>query len=96
MNTENGKQPANDQQWISVKDRLPDYEQNVLVWGKRKLSQPVMGGNHETIVWTSRLNTVGTSIHKQRERFVDEFGFRMMETVTHWMPIPPPPSTKKP
>src|SRR5690349_5204133 len=40
--------------WISVKDGLPEYEKEVIVYGYRKQSNPQMGGNKPAILITKR------------------------------------------
>ena len=75
------------QEWISVKDRLPDKTGRYLVL-KNRIAPDCLGGNRTDIVIL---------------RFFVDKGFRMPihipdwineeidEEVTHWMPLPYPP-----
>ena len=74
--------------WISVKDRLPEYEINVLVWGEARGMNPNMGGAYTFIC--RRKNLKGTFFEKQADRYVEENQF-VAKYVTHWMPLPEPP-----
>ena len=61
--------------WISVKDRLPEDFQKVLVFWKEH-GEPMV----DTAFW-----------QKDAKRFDGEHWVRMEDKVTHWMPIPEPP-----
>lgn len=74
--------------WISVEDRLPEYEEKVLVIGEQKGMNPQMGGAYTFI--TQRKNLKGTSAEKQIDRLLDKNHFHA-NYVTHWMPLPPKP-----
>lgn len=86
-------------QWISVEDRLPDYEVKVLVFGVSTNPQPQMGGIKPSIQITARFDPTGTAIEyykdRARHRLLDKNNFRLID-VTHWMPLPQPPNTKTP
>lgn len=84
--------PTDKGEWVSVEDGLPDYDEVVIVYGQRKLSQPSMGGNPDVVTTCQRINIKGTGIERQRERYVDKNEFRQMNYVTHWMPLPSPPN----
>lgn len=66
------------QQWISVKDRLPDMRHDVLVsqtwWNERKPAQ-IGWYNEVTGNWY----------------ILKEDGYVINNKVTHWMPLPQPP-----
>ena len=84
---ENAKLRARVQEWISVKDRLPDETGRYLAV-KNRVAPDELGGNRTDIVIL---------------RFFVDKGFRMPthipdwingeinEEVTHWMPLPPEP-----
>lgn len=80
------------QEWVSVEDGLPEYDEVVDVYGVQKTMHPQMGGNPAKVVVSNRIRTEGTAIHVRREKYVDVNGFRMMESVTHWRKRPQPPS----
>jgi hypothetical protein len=66
--------PAKQEQqgWISVDDRKPDYfeEVNIIVGGR----------------------SVGTAVFEDEEFRNDNYEEFHSKDVTHWMPLPPPPS----
>ena len=71
--------------WISVQDRLPDFEQNVLVYAEVKL---------ENISPESMMVVT----HRHKYRFADFWSwsepsqyFNEDYKITHWMPLPEPP-----
>jgi hypothetical protein len=78
-------------QWISVKDKLPEYDVRVLVWGEHKGNNPQMGGAYPVI--TERVDLKETHQRNLR-RYVCENDFKMMAYVTHWMPLPESPNKK--
>jgi hypothetical protein len=81
-------------EWISVEKELPAFNEEVLVFGKRRLSQPQMNGNPAKVMTGQRQDLAGSSLPKRDwQRYVDKNNFRMMEEVTHWMPLPEPPTT---
>ena len=70
------------QEWISVKDRLPDDEKEVLCW---YLSGD---GNCYHTIGVCLQETYGNVWSTEADR--DECGYGC-EKVTHWMPLPEPP-----
>ena len=67
--------------WISVKDELPDKNQDVLIYR----------GNH-----------IGDMMHVYtylgNNKWEDEYGYWSKtddEGITHWMPLPEPPTEKE-
>lgn len=69
-------------QWVSVEDRLPDSQADVLVvafWHERW--QTMIG-------WHSDIG--------KKWRVITPHGEREPGGVTHWMPLPEPPEVQKP
>ena len=64
------------QEWISVKDRLPEVGQCVLVWCESRMFK-----KHITI------STYMRTYSAERETYFS----RRVRNVTHWMPLPQPP-----
>lgn len=70
--------------WISVKDRLPDEEENVLVWKKGY----------------SQMGAFRVSDRRGLENFylINDWGWGerdivlKLDGVTHWMPLPETPN----
>ena len=64
------------QEWISVKDRLPDYFTSVLVWcpGNKCIYAAYRNARQE---WYTFDDTIA--------------GHVVVNMVTHWMPMPAPP-----
>jgi len=77
--------------WISVEDGLPDYENEVLVFGTMLQRSPKMGGNPPVVVITMRQDLKGSLLEKNKRRYLDENDFRHFDKVTHWMTLPAPP-----
>ena len=70
------------QEWISVKDRLPEIDKKVLVCDIDVEDEPV-------------IHTYELSIDEDGYFWSDEGGWWIdFECVTHWMPLPEPPETK--
>lgn len=79
------------QEWISVKDRLPEKDGGYLV---------VINyfGNHQSINVRSFAKT-GETVNEYDlageknvwYRYDSEYGYVSTDSVTHWMPIPQPP-----
>lgn len=78
--------------WISVTESLPSFNEQVLTFGLRKGMNPQMGGSIVCIA--NRVDIKGTPLAKDRDKYVDEYDFAMMDYVTHWMPLPAPPQLK--
>ena len=69
-------------EWISVEDRLPEAETDVIVF---------CGGSVDIL--TYRYNRRGNACFM----YQDECGYweeRFAPSVTHWMPLPEPPNTE--
>ena len=77
------------QEWISVDDRLPSDEQDVLViahgWGGRL----VYVGSHKRVEAQKSWLTGITS--KSSEWLLWGWSYLKEPMVTHWMPLPEPP-----
>ena len=84
-------------EWISVKDRFPDDEQDVLIftetvetYGKhkerKKIYHNIFYGYCDSGTWLTSYCHGCEYIEKMNEKFPDEH-----ITVTHWMPLPDPP-----
>ncbi len=69
-------------EWISVKDRLPETFDNVLV-----------ALNDETILMATSINDVWRLFWLDGYK---TFYHNDGRQVTHWMPLPSPPSIEKP
>lgn len=72
--------------WISVKDRLPEPDENVFVYAAR---------------WEAKGYVVGITrryrCNSGREVWVEPFpGFELTYHITHWMPLPKPPKEGTP
>ena len=65
------------QEWISVKDRLPEEEERVLIYTKTNIT------NYGT--YTKRYGAY------RKEGFICQDGFMWLNTASHWMPLPEPP-----
>lgn len=76
-------------QWISVKDRLPETEQEVLVisrgWGDRLL---YVGQYKKMEAQTSPLTGITS---KESDWLLWGWSYLKKPQVTHWMPLPDPP-----
>lgn len=75
--------------WISVKDRLPDFDEKVFVFGEALGMNPSMGGAYTMVSWRQDLSK--TLLKNQKHKYQDENNFRQMSYVTHWMPLPEKP-----
>lgn len=79
------------QEWISVKDRLPEDD---LPEGSKKMRIKVLVAiRNNKGVYTVRTQTraLGGSYHVSEEW---EWGKHSYGDVTHWMPLPEPPETE--
>lgn len=75
--------------WISVKDRLPDDEQEVLVIAHGWDGRLVYVGSHKRVVAQKSWLTGITS--KSSEWSLWGWSYLKEPMVTHWMPLPEPP-----
>lgn len=73
-------------QWISVKDRLPEEDVAVLVYGQILNDPPDVIG--------VRRRYIGDQEWKYTWESEDGFIYRE-DDVTHWMPLPEPPKEEK-
>jgi hypothetical protein len=76
------------QQWISVKDRLPEEGVGwTMVYGCILSRWSVQPGfyDRQREEWISRFIN----------GYEDEEGYARLESVTHWMPLPAPPKEEK-
>ena len=62
--------------WISVEDRLPEDETEVIIFVQHKIGWYRVFGWHDEYGWHSS---------------AEEFGDGESDFVTHWMPLPEPP-----
>ena len=78
-------------EWISVKDRLPDKDGEYLVFEK---------GSYGNQIRTLRFAKDGRKVDKYDfyrgwknvwYRYDSEWGHITIDSVTHWMPLPQPP-----
>ena len=72
-------------EWISVKDRLPEDDQFIL------MCDIAMGNLMPTVGWYERLNAEQKENPEERGFFTADHCFRMRLIVTHWTPLPEPP-----
>ena len=76
-------------EWISVKDRLPDDEQEVLVVAHGWDGRLVYVGSHRRVEAQESWLTGITS--KSSEWSLWGWSYLKEPIVTHWMPLPEPP-----
>lgn len=72
---------VNPYEWVSIEDRLPENDMDVLIY---------RGG------YIGNLMNVYTYIGDNK--WMDEYGYWSCtdnEGITHWMPLPPPPTEKE-
>lgn len=74
------------QQWISVKDRLPEEDVAVLIYGQILNDPPDILGVRR------RYN--GDQVWKHTWESENDFIYQE-DDVTHWMPLPEPPKEEK-
>ena len=75
------------QEWISVKDRLPDKTGRYLVI-KNRIAPDYLGGNRTDIVILRFFVDKGFRMPTHIPDWINE---EINDEVTHWMPIPQPP-----
>ena len=75
------------QEWISVKDRLPDKTGRYLVL-KNRIAPDCLGGNRTDIVILRFFVDKGFRMPTHIPDWINE---EINEEVTHWMPMPAPP-----
>ena len=75
------------QEWISVKDRLPDKTGRYLVL-KNRIAPDCLGGNRTDIVILRFFVDKGFRMPTHIPDWINE---EINEEVTHWMPLPDPP-----
>lgn len=78
--------------WISVKDKLPEFETNVITYyqfmdGKGEKAKPIHCIQVGYLVQTSKRanNNIRNEWHIEENWAQDR--------ITHWMPLPSPPNT---
>lgn len=77
------------QEWISVDDRLPDDDQEVLVIAHGWDGRLVYVGSHKRVeAQKSRLTGI---TNKSSEWSLLGWSYLKEPMVTHWMQLPPPP-----
>lgn len=77
-NTPTGQQESGPKdEWISVKDRLPEINQRVLVWYLHKT--------------TNVGYAVGDTLRLNNGSGVKFWEYHADDRITHWMPLPKPP-----
>ena len=75
------------QEWISVKDRLPDETGRYLAV-KKRIAPDELGGNRTDIVILRFFVDKGFRMPTHIPDWINE---EINEEVTHWMPLPHPP-----
>ena len=75
------------QEWISVKDRLPDETGRYLAV-KKRIAPDKFGGNRTDIVILRFFVDDGFKIPTHIPDWINK---EINEEVTHWMPLPEPP-----
>ena len=75
------------QEWISVKDRLPDKTGRYLVL-KNRIAPDCLGGNRTDIVILRFFVDKGFRMPTHIPDWINE---EINDEVTHWMPLPKPP-----
>lgn len=77
-------------EWISVKERLPDFDCEVLLYDdweyEGKSRSDVRVGSLKEV--TQRKTSSGITNYP-------EWGCEYAFNITHWMPLPPPPTATK-
>lgn len=79
------------QQWISVADRLPEKNKNVLLFSKE--TSTVIGKYLNGLFFTE--TSIRSNGNKELGTYV-EFSYKVVNfNVTHWMPLPETPQTEE-
>ena len=71
--------------WISIKDRLPDYQVALLVYRPQWKGRPI-------------IEAYFIHIDRMGNQFVHDMGEHdnhLFNGVTHWMPLPEPPKEEE-
>jgi len=68
-------------EWISVKERLPDFEGRLLVCYTMKLTQVI-----DAMLYHKKENGFWIYSHEMKKLSWNDY-------VTHWMPLPEPPKS---
>jgi hypothetical protein len=76
--------------WISVKDFLPEENVNVLVFGEQKGMNPNMGGAYIFITKREVLKYQNHNLHLRNQ--YDENNFKSASYVLKWQPLPKKPN----
>lgn len=77
------------QEWISVDDRLPSDEQDVLVIAHGWDGRLVYVGSHKRV--EAQKSWLTGITNKSSEWLLWGWSYLKEPMVTHWMPLPPPP-----
>ena len=75
------------QEWISVKDRLPDATGRYLAV-KKRIAPDALGGNRTDIVILRFFEDSGFKMPIHIPNWINE---EINEEITYWMPLPEPP-----
>ncbi len=67
-------------EWISVKDRLPEHGQDVIVYGPDGVVAYVTYMANDNLLYTGFYFDVGGEY------------ITLLKGITHWMPLPEPPN----
>lgn len=77
--------------WISVDDRLPDIDQNVLVFAKG-IYEGYIGDTVIAISSVTDKNTLWPSLILEKPEWRSPWQYFFTDyEITHWMPLPQPP-----
>ena len=77
------------QEWVSVKDRLPSDEQDVLVIAHGWDGRLVYVGSHKRV--EAKKSWLTGITNKSSEWLLWGWSYLKEPMVTHWMPLPEPP-----
>lgn len=69
--------------WISVKDRLPDDSEDVLIYFKKKIRY-----DHLRIAYHSKNGASNWNLPSGTSPYIQD----KLKSVTHWMPLPDKPA----